>query len=89
RAFRDLGFDSVGAVELRNRLATAAGVRLPSTMIFDYPNAAALADYIRGELVGAADGSPAQSDGAVQVVAAAGGEPIAIVGMGCRYPGDV
>ncbi|WP_143659635.1 beta-ketoacyl synthase N-terminal-like domain-containing protein, partial [Streptomyces sp. MP131-18] len=84
RAFKDLGFDSSSAVELRNRLSAAAGVRLPSTMIFDYPNAAALAEYLRGELVGSA-----ASEGAVQVVAAAGGEPIAIVGMGCRFPGDV
>ncbi|WP_246150110.1 type I polyketide synthase [Streptomyces qinzhouensis] len=84
RAFKDLGFDSVGAVELRNRLSTAAGVRLPSTLVFDYPNAAALAEFIRGELVGTAE-----TESAVRVVAAAGGEPIAIVGMGCRYPGDV
>ncbi|MDT0444128.1 SDR family NAD(P)-dependent oxidoreductase [Streptomyces sp. DSM 41886] len=86
RAFKDLGFDSSSAVELRNRLSAAAGVRLPSTMVFDYPNAAVLAEYIRGELVGSAESG---SEGAVQVVAAAGGEPIAIVGMGCRYPGDV
>nr|WP_269847472.1 beta-ketoacyl synthase N-terminal-like domain-containing protein [Streptomyces tsukubensis] len=84
RAFKDLGFDSVGAVELRNRLSTAAGVRLPSTLVFDYPNSAALADFIHGELLGSA-----QADSTVRVVAAAGGEPIAIVGMGCRYPGDV
>ncbi|MGW2283086.1 beta-ketoacyl reductase, partial [Streptomyces sp. NPDC001770] len=52
RAFKDLGFDSVGAVELRNRLSKEVGVRLASTMVFDYPNATALAEYVRGELVG-------------------------------------
>nr|BFD89957.1 hypothetical protein KitaXyl93_13170 [Kitasatospora sp. Xyl93] len=86
RAFKELGFDSVGAVELRNRLSKVLGVKLASTMVFDHPNATALADYLRGELVGTA-GQTAQADGAVQVVAAAIGEPIAIVGMGCRYPG--
>ncbi|WP_455753787.1 type I polyketide synthase, partial [Streptomyces koyangensis] len=86
RAFKDLGFDSVGAVELRNRLSIAVGVRLSSTLVFDYPNTAALAEHIRAELVGAAG---AESGGAVRVVAAAGGEPIAIIGMGCRLPGDV
>ncbi|WP_416873262.1 type I polyketide synthase [Kitasatospora sp. SC0581] len=88
RAFKELGFDSVGAVELRNRLSKEVGVKLASTMVFDHPNATALADYLRGELVGTG-GQTAQADGAVQVVAAAIGEPIAIVGMGCRYPGGV
>ncbi|WP_237773861.1 type I polyketide synthase, partial [Actinosynnema sp. ALI-1.44] len=86
RAFKDLGFDSAGSVQLRNRLSEVVGVRLVSTMVFDYPNAAALAEYLRGELVSDAS---VQGDGAVQVVAAAHGEPIAIVGMGCRFPGGV
>ncbi len=57
RAFKDLGFDSPGAVELRNRLVSAVGVKLPSTMIFDYPNAAALAEFVREQLVGSEDGA--------------------------------
>ncbi|MEU0537599.1 SDR family NAD(P)-dependent oxidoreductase [Amycolatopsis tolypomycina] len=84
RAFRDLGFDSVTAVELRNRLTEAAGVRLPSTVVFDYPSAAALAGHLAGELFGAA---PAVAEPVV--AAAATDDPIAIVGMGCRFPGDV
>ncbi|MFF6996474.1 type I polyketide synthase [Streptomyces sp. NPDC008313] len=50
RAFDDLGFDSVSAVDLRGRLSTATGRKLPSTMVFDYANPAALADFLLGEL---------------------------------------
>ncbi|MER5363585.1 type I polyketide synthase, partial [Streptomyces sp. NPDC002785] len=84
RSFRELGFDSLTAVELRNLLGGATELRLPATLVFDYPTPAALVDFLRAELVGVVAGVA----GPV-VVAAVDDEPIAIVGLGCRYPGGV
>ncbi|MGK4578841.1 type I polyketide synthase [Kitasatospora sp. HPMI-4] len=84
RAFKELGFDSLTAVELRNRLGAAAGIKLPATLIYDHPNSLALVRHLDEELSGAATGVA----GPV-VVRVAADEPIAIVGMSCRFPGGV
>ncbi|MGW7048913.1 type I polyketide synthase [Streptomyces avermitilis] len=85
RPLRELGFDSLMSVQLRNRLSAAAGLQLPATLVFDYPTSAALAEHLHDTLFAEPDRSAVSE----APVAADTSEPIAIVGLACRYPGGV
>ncbi|MCX4760220.1 type I polyketide synthase [Streptomyces sp. NBC_01275] len=87
RAFKDIGFDSLTAVEFRNRLGAATGLRLPATLVFDHPNSAAVVRLLSSELGGAATSA---TDAPIRPRSAAtDDEPMAIIAMSCRFPGDV
>ncbi|MFJ1709824.1 SDR family NAD(P)-dependent oxidoreductase, partial [Kitasatospora sp. NPDC088346] len=88
RPFREAGFDSLTAVELRNRLVTAVGRELGVTVVFDHPTAAALAGHLYAELYGAEQAWPAPVDPVASGPSPAG-EPLAVVAMACRFPGGV
>ncbi len=83
RSFRELGFDSVAAVTLCERLSEESGLPVSATAVFDYPTPAALAAHLE-ELAGGDAPRPraASPKGAVR-------EPVAIVGMACRFPGGI
>ncbi|MFJ8313926.1 type I polyketide synthase, partial [Streptomyces sp. NPDC094147] len=83
--FKELGFDSLMSVELRSALATATGLRLPSGLLFDRPTPAALIGHLTDRLLGAEEPEAV----AAQSAPADDQEPIAIIGMACRYPGGV
>ncbi len=82
KAFQELGFDSLTAVEMRNRLKAVTGLALSPTLIFDYPTPSRLASYFRTELAGVP-----QEVRSVPAVRITDDDQIAIVGMSCRYPG--
>ncbi|WP_328407811.1 type I polyketide synthase [Nocardia sp. NBC_00403] len=85
KPFSDIGFDSLGVMEFRNRLVKATGMQLPSTLVFDYPTAEAMAKLVRSRVAPTtADGPARQAPRRVRA-----DEPIAIVGMSCRFPGGV
>ncbi|MDG5809395.1 SDR family NAD(P)-dependent oxidoreductase, partial [Streptomyces ossamyceticus] len=79
RTFKDFGFDSLTAVELGKRLAAGTGTPVPATAVFDHPTIGEMTRY----LVGGLDSGPAAT------ATAATDEPIAIIGMSCRFPGGI
>ncbi|WP_438860656.1 SDR family NAD(P)-dependent oxidoreductase, partial [Amycolatopsis solani] len=83
RAFKELGFDSLTALELRNRLAAETGLRLPATLVFDHPNPQALTKYVVERVSGETSSQVVVRERRVD------GDPIVVVGIGCRYPGGV
>ncbi|MGW2426379.1 beta-ketoacyl synthase N-terminal-like domain-containing protein, partial [Streptomyces sp. NPDC001709] len=83
RPFKDLGFGSLMTVELGQRLAEVTGLRLPATVVLDHPTPQRIAGHLIAELAAGAPVNPAPA------VAAPTAEPIAIVGMACRFPGGV
>ncbi|MEU7246552.1 acyl carrier protein, partial [Streptomyces sparsogenes] len=86
RPFNEMGFDSLTAVELRNKLSSSIGLPLPTTLIFDYPTADDLAGYLLSEISGV---EPGTAPTHLHALPADAGDPIAIVGMACRFPGGV
>ncbi|WP_139313096.1 acyl carrier protein, partial [Novacetimonas hansenii] len=86
RPLKELGLDSLMSVELRNGLGRLTGTTLPATLVFDHPTPAAIAKYLMEKVLLMPASQPPVA--AVSVVGAVD-EPIAIVGIGCRYPGGV
>ncbi|MEU9508927.1 type I polyketide synthase [Micromonospora sp. NPDC048170] len=85
RAFSEFGFDSLTAVEMRNRLNNAFGMRLPATLVFDYPTPHDLAAFLGTEIAG----TPVPVRPTTTTVPVGDDEPLAIIGMACRLPGGV
>ncbi|MEU6369999.1 beta-ketoacyl synthase N-terminal-like domain-containing protein, partial [Streptomyces sp. NPDC046931] len=90
--FRDLGFDSVLSVQLRNRLVSATGLRLPTSVLFDHPTPQALAAHLHQQIVGVLDPAETPDDArttGTPAATATDDDPVVIVGMACRLPGGI
>ncbi|BBC31255.1 hypothetical protein SGFS_025490 [Streptomyces graminofaciens] len=84
---RELGLDSLMAVELRNRVSDRIGARLPATLLFDHPTPARLTEHLLSSVLSVKENAvarPAAARGPAQT-----DEPVAIVSMACRLPGGV
>ncbi|MFI2779942.1 type I polyketide synthase, partial [Streptomyces sp. ALB3] len=94
RAFRELGFDSLTAVELRNALVAETRLQLPTTMVFDHPTPSVLARFLAAELsaqyeMPGLSGAQSRLSATEFTAPTKDDDLIAIVGMSCRYPGGV
>ncbi|MFF8563316.1 SDR family NAD(P)-dependent oxidoreductase, partial [Streptomyces albidoflavus] len=85
RSFQEQGFDSLMSVELRNRLGDLTGLRLPATLLFDHTTPHAVATHLLAEWLDDHDTAAGTTAPAAGPVGA--DEPVAIVGIACRYPG--
>jgi acyl transferase domain-containing protein/acyl carrier protein len=85
RTFKEMGFDSLTAVDMRTKLSAATGLNLPSSLVFDYPTPDALTTHLLTRIFGGATGTRPTGPARVRPV----DEPVAIVGTSCRYPGGV
>ncbi|MFF0885055.1 SDR family NAD(P)-dependent oxidoreductase [Streptomyces sp. NPDC003456] len=84
RGFKDLGFDSMMSVDFSVRVQQRTGVPTPKTLVFDHPDLAAATRWLLSELAPTPQDAPAAPAGTRRPA----GEPVAIVGVGLRMPGD-
>ncbi|MGO4421681.1 type I polyketide synthase, partial [Streptomyces sp. MCAF7] len=86
---RELGMDSLMAVELRNRIGARLGSRLAATVLFDHPTTARLADHLLNTVFASADRTAQRPAPGAPAARGGSDEPIAVVSMACRLPGGV
>ncbi|MCB0207972.1 MAG: SDR family NAD(P)-dependent oxidoreductase [Anaerolineae bacterium] len=88
--FAEMGMDSLMALELKQRLEVSLGAALPATVAFEYPTIESLTTYLLTEVLQLAESSPLSTSAAGQhasIISHQPAEPIAIVGIDCRFPG--